>query len=273
MKRIAIILLLLCNLSAGSVFSEEIQEELPTLPNIFIWQLPEDEDDVKANITDSTQGNSQEEITLTDIPKSTVQPLPFSGYAEYGEASDAIYLTNEHNNNVLNIRVPQKFESKKLVDSKKIKKNQYYSNYNSEEYSIAPQSLMAVEKKGGFSYGTLFNSGIDNAQLERSTTLFTRYETQKFALSSAYKKNNLTTRGLDTDNFYLAPELKLNRIFSLSEVLSADVTRNRRKGELVLSIKPTKDENLLFEVGAGTTYDLDSDRSWSQVNFSTKFKL
>ena len=269
MKRILILFLILFGLYINTVSAENTKtEETPTLPNIFIWQLPDDEVSVKEELSE-TAINSDEEVTLQIKPED----IPVKGYAEYEETAEAIYLKDEHNNFVLNLRVPQKLESKKLADSKKVNKNKFYSNYNTEEYSIAPQSLMAVEKHGGFSYGTLFGSSIDNAQLERSATLFTRYEKSKFAISSAYKKNSLTTRGLDTDNFYLAPELKLNNMFSLTEVLSTDITRNRRKGELVLSIKPTKSDNVLFEVGAGTTYDIDNDKSWSQVNFSTKFKL
>lgn len=247
---------------------EKTQDDNPVLPHIFIWQLPDDEDYLAKKTTVEKEHN-EEEITLDVKPEDVY----VKGYAEYEESADAIYLTDENNNFVLNLRVPQKFESKKLVDSKKVKSNRYFSNYNSEEYSIAPQSLMAVEKHGGFSYGTLFNSGIDTSQLERSTTLFTRYEAKRFSLSSAYKKNNLTAYGLNTDNFYIAPELKLSKIFTVSEVLSTDVTRNRRKGELVLTVNPAKNDSVLFEVGAGTTYDMNNDRSWSQVRFSTKFKL
>ena len=237
------------------------------LPNIFIWSLP-DEKDVSPD--DITSSNESEEVTL--IPE--IDNVTAKGYAEFVEDNeDAIYLDGEDNNYILNLRVPQKLRSSRLVDSKKFQGVKKYSLYNQEEYSISPQSVQSVAKMGNFSLGTMYNSGIDNAQLERSTTLFTRYERERFAISSAYKKNNLTTRGLTTDNFYLAPELKLNRVFSLSEVLSTDVTRNRRKGELVLSVSPLKDDRMRLELGAGTTYDIDNDRSWSQVRFNTKFKL
>ena len=237
------------------------------LPNIFIWHIPDEEQE--SYDTNEETENEGEEISLKIMPDE----IPLKGYAEYEDNADAIYLKDENNNFVLNLRIPQKIESKKLVDSKEMNNHKTYSIFNSEEYNIQPKSLMAVEKKGNFSYGTLFNSGIDNAQLERSTTLFTRYENKKFAINSAYKKNNLTTYGLNTDNFYIAPELKFNDIFSLSEILSTDITRNRRKGEIILSVSPLKDDRMKFEIGAGTTYDINNDRSWSQVKFNTKFKL
>lgn len=263
MKR-ALLILLVLSFFVPVSFADE--SDAP-LPNIFIWSLPEDKDVPADEITSS---NEDEEITL--IPE--IDNVPAKAYAEFVEdCEDIVYLEENDNNYILNLRVPQKFHSSRLVDSKKIQGVKRYSLYNQEEYSISPQSVQSVARMGNFSLGTMYNSGIDNAQLERSTTLFTRYERKRFAISSAYKKNNLTTRGLTTDNFYIAPELKLNRVFSLSEVLSTDVTRNRRKGELVLSVSPLKDDRMRLEFGAGTTYDIDNDRSWSQVRFNTKFQL
>lgn len=243
------------------------EEEDIKLPNIFIWSLPEEENISVNEITSSE--NEEEEITLIPDPESVAA----KGYAEFIETADTVYLKDENNNYILNLRVPQKLETSNLSDSRKLQGAKKFSLYNREEYSIAPQTVKAVEKHGNFSLGTLYGSGIDTSQLERSTTLFTRYDHSRFAISSAYKMNELTTRGLTTDNVYIAPELKLSKIFSLSEVLSADITRNRRKGELVLSVSPLKDERMRLEFGAGTTYDLNTDNSWSQVRFNTNFKL
>lgn len=278
MKKTLILLFLISfsffNISLAKEAETKKGEDV-TLPNIFIWHIP-DETPSNNSLSDNTQNKTKEEKEEEEISlKITPQEIPLKGYAEYEDNADTIYLKDEHNNFVLNLRVPQKFNTQALNEQQKTKTNnmQYYSRFNSEEYRIAPQSFMAVEKRGCMSYGTLFNSGIDNSQLERSTTLFTKYDSKYFSISSAYKKNNLTAYGLITDNFYIAPELKLNRVFSLTEVLSTDLTRNRRKGEFVLSISPLKDERMIFELGAGTTYDVDNDRSWSQVRFNTKFKL
>lgn len=257
-------------LNSAAFAKDSKKDDGQTLPSIFIWHLPDDENEYSddTEIQDANK-TDDDEISI----KITPEELPLKGYAEYEDNADAIYLKDENDNFVLNLRVPQKFESKKLIDNNEISKKSGYSIFNSEEYSIAPTSVSAVEKQGKFSYGTLFNSGIDTSQLERSTTLFTRYENKRFAINSAYKKNNLTTYGLNTDNFYIAPELKFNDRFSLSEIFSTDITRNRRKGEVVLSINPLKDDRMKFEFGAGTTYDVNTERTWSQVKFTTKFKL
>lgn len=242
------------------------ENEDVTLPNIFIWSLPEEK-----NVSPDDIKSSNEEDEVTHVPDP--ETIQAKGYVEYVEDADIVYLKDEDNNFVLNLRVPQKLDSKSLVDNKKTVADKKYSLYNNEEYSIAPQSIQSVEKHGNFSLGTLYNTGIDTSQLERSTTLFTRYEREHFAISSAFKKNNLTAYGLNTDNFYIAPELKLNKVFSLSPVLSTDITRNRRKGEFILSVSPLKDDRVKLELGAGTTYDINNDRSWSQVKFNTKFQL
>ena len=265
MRRVFLIILVLW--FCIPVFAEEQTEDVK-LPNIFIWTLPEEKN---VSPDDITSSNEEEEVSTVPEPED----INALDYEQYVDAADVVYLKDEENNFVLNLTVPQKFESKNIVDTKKIhpKSRKTYSMYSNEEYSIAPQSVQSVEKHGNFSLGTLYNTGIDNSQLERSTTLFTRYEREHFAISSAFKKNNLTTYGLNTDNFYIAPELKLNKMFSFSPVLSTDITRNRRKGEFVLSVNPLKDDRMKFEFGAGTTYDINNDRSWSQIRFNTKFQL
>ena len=265
MRRVFLIILVLC--FCIPVFAEEQTEDVK-LPNIFIWTLPEEKN---VSPDDITSSNEEEEVSTVPEPED----INALDYEQYVDAADVVYLKDEENNFVLNLTVPQKFESKNIVDTKKIqpKSRKTYSMYSNEEYSIAPQSVQSVEKHGNFSLGTLYNTGIDNSQLECSTTLFTRYEREHFAISSAFKKNNLTTYGLNTDNFYIAPELKLNKMFSFSPVLSTDITRNRRKGEFVLSVNPLKDDRMKLEFGAGTTYDINNDRSWSQIRFNTKFQL
>lgn len=265
MKRALLIFFLMFGLGVPCIADEK--DEV-TLPNIFIWSLPEEK-----NVSPEDIKSSNDEEEVSTVPDA--EDVNAMDYDEYVDAADVVYLKDDENNFVLNLRVPQKFSSKNIAGEKYIQPlgKKSYSMYSNEEYSIAPQSVKAVEKHGNFSLGTLFNTGIDTSQLERSTTLFTRYEREHFAISSAFKKNNLTTYGLNTDNFYIAPELKLNKVFSLSPVLSTDITRNRRKGEFVLSVSPLKDDRMKLEVGAGTTYDINNDRSWSQIRFNTKFQL
>lgn len=74
--------------------------------------------------------------------------------------------------------------------------------------------------------------------LESETGLFTRYEKDKFAVSSSFKKSLNTTYAQDYNTISVTPELKLNNYISLKNKLSADITRNRRSTELIFSLNP-----------------------------------
>jgi hypothetical protein len=144
------------------------------------------------------------------------------------------------------------------------------------EYSIAPVSSRNYRSIGGFSAGTTYNQGIDYAELEQSTGIFSRYDSKYFAISTSYAKTINSTNNNYNDNFYFSPELKLNQYFTLKEILSADITRNRKKVEVVLSINPfgNKDTNRMrIEFGANATYDDTNALLKNQVKFSTKFSL
>lgn len=296
MKRVvALVIISFCILTNSISFAAEKvtkgEDGQPILPNVFIWQIPDDDDsssqetttkiskkDKKASktakenaeATETSDTDEESEITLQK-PKDVQAPV--KGYAEYEDNADTIYMVDDNNNFVLNLRIPQKFSSQTLVYSKKIKQTQQFGHYTAEEYSISPKSFTAMEKKGNLSYGTQIDSGIDTSEFDRSTTFFTKYEKKYFSISSAYQKNDLTTRGIITDKFYFAPELKLNKYMSLSEVFAADVTRRRNSGELVLSVSPLKSDKMKMEFGAGTTYDQTSQSTWSQIRFNTKIKL
>ena len=179
----------------------------------------------------------------------------------------------------LNIKFPEKISSKNLLDGK----TQYSgSNYNliskfkSDEYSISPDNRNFMLQEGNWTYGTSFGSEISTSQLERSTGLFTKYENKYFALSSNYNKNNMTTAQIQTDNVSVTPEFKFNNYISIKDVLSKDMTRNRRSSELIFSINPlgAKDKDRMrLNFGAKQTYDENTGNTWSQLNFTTNFKL
>lgn len=271
--------------------AEDVINADTKLPNIFIWALPEDLTSPQGVEDPAKSKKKSKEVPVSDVQQDNVfepqeeEPVVLNattlkGYAEYVEDAEDVYLMDDHTQFTLNLKTPQKISSQKIVDSNKIvpKMDEIYSisKFKGEEYSISPTSRNVTVKEGGWSAGTTFSSGISTSQLENTTGLFTRYENKHFAISSAYAKNNMTTRGLTTDSFYVVPEFRLNSIFAVQEVLSADITRNRRSSELVLSVNPLGKkgiDRMNFEVGAKQTFDMNSGDMWSQFRFSTKFKL
>lgn len=258
------------------------ENQTPELRSIFIWQIPDytppknisEEEAVYDNentdeITSDENGIEEEEIPLA------LDNIPIKGYVEYIEDADAIYLKDEDQNLVLNLRVPQKLES---VSASSVKlpmttfaKN-VYTRSDDLAYSIAPVDANAVAKKGNFSIGTSYNESIDTSDLGFTTSFYTKYDQKHFSLSSAYNKESGIAYSTVIDKFSFTPELKLNKYISIKDVLTSDITRNRKQNSLILSIKPTQDDRVRFEFGAGQTFDENKNMIKSELKFSTQFK-
>ena len=264
--------------------SDETNAENQTseLRSIFIWQIPDytppknisEEEAVYDNentdeITSDENGIEEEEIPLA------LDNIPIKGYVEYIEDADAIYLKDEDQNLVLNLRVPQKLESVRASSVKlpmtTFAKN-VYTRSDDLAYSIAPVDANAVAKKGNFSIGTSYNESIDTSDLGFTTSFYTKYDQKHFSLSSAYNKESGIAYSTVIDKFSFTPELKLNKYISIKDVLTSDITRNRKQNSLILSIKPTQDDRVRFEFGAGQTFDENKNMIKSELKFSTQFK-
>lgn len=239
------------------------------MTNIFIYTIEDDE--FQENNEDELQ---DDEITLEDEEKLRATTL--KGFAQYVDDASVIYLKDDNDEFVLNIKNPQKIKSEKSInygtcDAKP------FQRYVDTEYLIAPNSISTSTKIGNFTIGAQFNNEVDNiAMLETETGLFTRYEKKRFALSSSVTKSLNTTYAQDYNTFSLVPELKLNNYISLKNIFSADVTRNRQSSKLVFSFNPfgKKDKDrFLFELGAKQTYYRETENTSSQFSFSTQFKL
>lgn len=296
MKRLAlIIILLICIQSPGYSINKKMAPVTGLknpLPNIFIYSIPDDNtidektdektDDIQYVDDSATSKEENEDEAITLIPEdiddnATIGATVLKGYAQYIEDTNAIYLKDENNNFVLNLKQPQKISETKGLDLSSQIKPVKASKYKGNEYFIEPNNIRSSETKGNFTFGALYNNEIDNiAMLESEAGLFTKYEKDKFALSSSVKKSLNTTYAQDYNTISIAPEFKLNNYVSLKNTLTADVTRNRRSAELVFSLNPfgKKDKDrMLLEAGAKQTYYVETGNNATQFNFSAKFKL
>lgn len=309
MKKVGLFLILftltLLPSSAKSCFENNIKNSDSL---VFIYHIPE-EDSQQENDNNTNQTTPQQpdivsdDVTADTSPNHTdenideeeddeQEPLEdyriddmysdvLHGYAQYNEEEEnAITLDDtEATKNKLQLKKPVKITSE---DYTNLKTNQFklesykYSKYKSPEYSISPLSSTNYKQLGGFSAGTIYDQGISYGELEQSSGVFSRYQYKQLGLSVSYVKTVNTTNNNYNDNFYFAPEWKLNQYLTLREILSADVTKNRQKTELILSINPfgQKDtDRLNLEFGVNQTYYLDSETTKNQFKFSTNFKL
>lgn len=293
MKRVFLLLLFLLFFQS-SVFSapkkmvpETSGGELK-LQNIFIYAIPDDNKPIieqeekdapeDAYINPAQLNKKEEEIVLEQEPADdnvVLNATTLKGYTQYIEDSNIIHLKDDNNEFVLNIKTPQKIISTKSLNFG-VPTAKPTLKYVNEEYLIAPNTISASSRIGNLTIGAQYNNEIDNiAMLEAETGLFTKYEKNKFALSSSVTKSLNTTYAQDYNTISIAPELKLNNYMSLKNVLSADITRNRRSSKLIFSINPfgKKDGRMFFEFGAKQTYNIETEATSTQFSFSTQFKL
>ena len=274
---------------------------IEALPNIFIYSIPDE--NYKATSNDETDAsedeyvnNTQQEQTDEEIMLNMKQDTSdetseendsnnnialgatvLKGYAQYVEDSNSIYLKDDNNNFVLNLKNPQKISASKGLNLMDKTNSKTIHRYADDEYHIAPNSVKATDKIGNFTLGALYGNEVDSAaMLETETGFFTKYEKSRFAVSSSVKKSLNTTYAKDYNTISITPEFKLNNYISLQNTFKADVTRNRRSSELKFSVNPfgKKDsDKLRLEAGAKQTYYVDSGVSKTQLNFQATFKL
>ena len=265
------------------------------LPNIFIYTIPDDnvperpmenpdsdgDNYIQEDKTTSKKDNEDDAVMLNTSEENdenvVLGATVLKGYAEYIEDSEAIYLKDDNDNFVINLKVPQKIAASKGLDLATYSRAKEISKHTNTEYNIAPKSVVSSSTKGNFTIGALYDNEVDNiAMLESETGLFTKYEKDKFAVSSSFKKSLNTTYAQDYNTISVTPELKLNSYISLKNKLTADITRNRRSSELIFSLNPfgKKDaDRMRLEASAKQTYYADTGENKTQVNFSATFKL
>ncbi len=236
----------------------------------------DEEDDEEDEVVDEEDENIDGEYEMGDMYTDVLK-----GYAEYNEEEANTITLDDSPDELLKLDItkPTKISKSDYTSLKtsslKFYDNQY-SKYTGSEYNIAPKSSTNYRKYKGFSAGTTYNQGIDYAEFEQSSGVFSRYEYKNWAINTAYSKTINSTNNNYNDNFYFAPEWKVNQYFSLKEVFSADVAKHRKKAELVLSINPfgNKDsDRMRLEFGANQSYDNTNAVIRSQFKFSTSFKL
>ncbi len=312
MKKVSLFLICLiltflpCN---AKTISE--QEKPKDTPKVFIYHIPDNEEMAKQddtntssqnidsqaeNITDiisdditaDTSGNPEPEEVFED---EEIKPIYISeeyqiddmysdvlhGYAVYDDEEENAISLEDHleEYQAIKLRKPACVKGDKYYNAKTLTPNTY-SKLTNMEYSITPVSSTNFRSKGGFSAGTTFSQGIDYSELEASTGVFSRYDSKYFAISTAYAKTVNSTNNNYNDNFYFSPELKINQYFTLKEILSADIAKNRKKAEFVISVNPfgKKDtDRMRFELGASSIFDQTNALMKNQFKFSTNFKL
>ena len=176
------------------------------------------------------------------------------------------------------VKISKKLSEKKLdLDSKtddRISPENLYKYENFNPYESKSTSYTNQKQHGNFTLGTKYDSTIAPENLTQTSTLFTKYQKNKFSFNTSYKSNSfasLDQRGKGTLSF--SPEYKLNSRVSVQNIYSTSFLDKNKKSELVFSLKPFKDDRMDFNIGASQIYSETSTPTRSQLNFSTKFRF
>ena len=141
-----------------------------------------------------------------------------------------------------------------------------------EEYIVAPIWSYIREQTGNFSYGTIYSSYIDTAQLQSTMNLYTRYDFKYFAITGAIGTNESNFEGvMDQKTSQISPEIKLSKSFVIRDTIQAYVNENYKKNRISIIYTPQWEKYpdiLRFELGLTHTY-YGSGRLRSAVEFST----
>lgn len=229
-----------------------------------------DEEDEENNDSIGLLENYQIDDMYSDVLK---------GYAEYNEEEEnSITLDNaDESISTIKIKKPSKVETTDFSNLSITPQKGNYFSYTAPEYSITPVSNKKYKQFGKFKAGAVYGQEIFYAELEQSSGVFSSYDfNNKFSVSTSYLKTINSTNNDYNDNFYFSPSYKINQYLTVSESLSADISKERQKADVSLSINPfgNKDEDrLLFIFGASQTRYNDGRTPKNKFSFTTKIKL
>lgn len=229
-----------------------------------------DEEDEENNDSISLLENYQIDDMYSDVLK---------GYAEYNEEEEnSITLDNaDESISTIKIKKPSKVETTDFSNLSITPQKGNYFSYTAPEYSITPVSNKKYKQFGKFKAGAVYGQEIYYAELEQSSGVFSSYDfNNKFSVSTSYLKTINSTNNDYNDNFYFSPSYKINQYLTVSESLSADISKERQKADVSLSINPfgnKDDDRLLFIFGASQTRYNDGRTPKNKFSFTTKIKL
>ena len=122
--------------------------------------------------------------------------------------------------------------------------------------------------------GTTYRTTSSSGNLSDSLSLYSKYQKDRFSFTSSYSQNELDIRGKKRPgSFSFAPELKISEHMSLKNIFTNNITDRQRKNEIVISLKPFRDDRMNLNLGAGQTYTYQNEPTKSQLNFSTNFRF
>ncbi len=150
------------------------------------------------------------------------------------------------------------------------RKTQQYANESVKKGNV---TYTYSQKQGSSTYGTKYENTLAPDDITQSATIFKKYEKNKFSIDTSYKNKQSSLGSSGSGSVAVAPEYKINQHLSIKSVFSSEIQQDKKKNEVVFSIKPMKDDRMNLDLGAGKSYDSVRGSTGSQLNFSTKLRF
>ncbi len=275
MKRVilSLALIFLCTYAAYSK-DLEIEQTAPLQTIQHVYTI----DDEEVTIDNHNGEQSDEDYLKNEVElKGTVI------YNEGAKQLEAIELDSNIQKPHINLKtsnmiIPVKDEKIKTIGLERYAKSaiSMATRVTGEEYLIKPVWSYIEEQTGNFSYGTIYSSGLDSAQLQTTMNLYTRYDFKHFAITGAVATNESNVEGTkDEKIIQFAPEIKLSKSFVIRDTVQAYVNEDCKKNKISIIYTPqwAKHPDILrFELGFSHTY-YGGGRTRSALEFSTRIRF
>ena len=232
---------------------------------IYVLTLPSYSEEQQIGNVD----NTEEEFGMIYEPENTAE--------EVEKSSSDVYL-NFSEQKQISTKKSKVFGNKKFdlttKEDKNISPQNAYMYENNNPYASKSSSFTNQKQHGNFTLGTKYDGTYSPESMTQTSTLFSKYQKEKFSFNTSYKSNSLAPldqRGKGTLSF--SPEYKLNNRVSVQNIYSTSFLDKNKKNEIMFSLRPFKDDRMNLNVGASQIYSETSAPTRSQLNFSTKFKF
>lgn len=204
---------------------------------------------VLANVTQAQENFSPIELDESDI-----------------EANHSpIMLRNSNTEEIFDLRVEK--ISPRSDNSINIQQSQDF-------YAAKQKSFVRKKELEDFTLGVKTDTTILPDSYKGVNTFFTNYSHDDFSFNTSYSNDSTASfqkRTKGTLSF--SPQYRFNKFLTLKTAHSSNLMSREQKNEVILNIKPMKEDILNLNFGLGQTRLQSERRPHSQLNFSTDFRF
>ena len=309
MKKVSLllILLMLMILPCDAKVASKNKVDEPNTPKIFVYHIPDEVDAVEESkgvisdeikesvpivkadivsddVTADTSGVEEEVVEdeiVYEIDESIYQINDMYsdvlyGYASYDEEEAVVLDDMLDEFHAIQIQRPYNYKGGKYHANRKDSRKSAYSKFNNMEYSINQVKYDQSEKFGNIITGTAYEEKIDYAELRQVSSIYSKYDTKHYALTTEFSKTVNSTNGDYNDYFSFTPEIKLGQYLSLKETVSANFAKHIKIAEFYISINPfgKRDiDRVNIEMGTTSIFDQTNSLIKNRIKGTIRFKL